>query len=803
MTSLCPGSLFQSSGLNHHSTPTPPTATPSEIDQKLTRQPFNGHDWPRDSPVARVYDVGNTSTSLVLLNRRRKKKCQLRGLTLRNGEFESPAPRRHLSEEPSVNWQHHRKCVVSVTEPFKPQVNLDLGWVNNRQRPPVRFDGGSHVNHRRHTSCRVTGDSPVLGWRGLPRRPATTTAASTTGVDSELRAMSPMLNDPDISQGGRRYLYSIARIYSTSQMKQLKQDQYQQLLLKELSKGYRSPKEYERYLNYLNTPRKTQYGKLDNYEELRRSKSVPPPVHGDDSGRGGESGKGGKKQKRSAFSRAPSQVSSSSRPSTRQRGGGKKKAQRQQSPLPPSGSKPAADSDDTRQHSSEPESDEDPTDHTRKEEESETGDDSAELLSGIRESEENSYRSKDKSTADTIISAQKEPEPESSHTQLALPPPATKDDDGASPRKEEEEGGTARKDDPSPRKGEEEETPRKNAGGSGGGATPSEGKEDRSSEGAVTSTTQAPPPSSSTATSNNFLAFIVSDAEKDDNDSRAAAAVDEDGSEQEKQSSAEETTTPATSTAATTQPGMARDFSDTHMATGHTPRVNKEGRTRPLSRAGRGTEQGAEGEKENSDDDYDDTDDETEKTATKTETAKTNTQTETDKTKTETETEKTNTKTETEKTSKEATKEKEESQQEQLQQQQKKEEGEKEEEPVQRSALEPEPQTIPDTSRTDDSQAEQRGEMGGEEEARTEREAEQDRRAGSPSNEAGRDDERAQESHDREGPRSLIIPVSQHAQDTATTTTTTATDTSSATKKEEVLDLSAESKNRDVDKLEY
>lgn len=46
-----------------------------------------------------------------------------------------------------------------------------------------------------------------------------------------------MLNDPDLSEGGRKYLYSIARIYSTSQMKQLKQDQYHQLLFKELAKG--------------------------------------------------------------------------------------------------------------------------------------------------------------------------------------------------------------------------------------------------------------------------------------------------------------------------------------------------------------------------------------------------------------------------------------------------------------------------------------------------------------------------------------------------------------------------------------
>ena len=91
------------------------------------------------------------------------------------------------------------------------------------------------MNHRRHTSCSVSMDSPVAGWSSrTPRRPAT---GMSCGVDSELRTMTPLLNDPDLSQGGRKYLYSIARIYSTSQMKQLKQDQYHHLLFKELAKG--------------------------------------------------------------------------------------------------------------------------------------------------------------------------------------------------------------------------------------------------------------------------------------------------------------------------------------------------------------------------------------------------------------------------------------------------------------------------------------------------------------------------------------------------------------------------------------
>ena len=62
--------------------------------------------------------------------------------------------------------------------------------------------------------------------------------------------------------------------------------------LTSLPAGYHSPKEYDRYFSYLNTPRKTQFGKLDNYEELRRSVSAPPPHSNSDmGGRGGESEK--------------------------------------------------------------------------------------------------------------------------------------------------------------------------------------------------------------------------------------------------------------------------------------------------------------------------------------------------------------------------------------------------------------------------------------------------------------------------------------------------------------------------------
>lgn len=268
--------------------------------------------------MARVYDIGNTSTKMVLLNRRLKKKSQLRGLTDNNGEIVAPEPDRHIPDEPTTNWHFHRNCLNSSSAPYRPKISLDLGWVNTQQRPPITFDSGSYVNHRRHTSCCVSSESPLVGWNPH-RRPHT---SPTRETEEELRSMGSMLNDPDLSLGERRYLYSIARIYSMSQMKQLKKDQYSQLLLRELTKGYHSPYEYERYYNYLNSPRKTQCGRMNSYRDDHRSQSVPPPAdsHHDTSGRGTQGGdmsrsESKKKNKMTASSRSLQMSSTSSRTS--------------------------------------------------------------------------------------------------------------------------------------------------------------------------------------------------------------------------------------------------------------------------------------------------------------------------------------------------------------------------------------------------------------------------------------------------------------------------------------------------------
>ncbi|XP_025089858.1 nuclear speckle splicing regulatory protein 1-like isoform X2 [Pomacea canaliculata] len=133
--------------------------------------------------------------------------------------------------------------------------------------PPSTFDNGSHVNQNRHISCRVPRDQPVDEL--YRRRPYT--SASMYG---DLGCLWPVLADPDLSFGERRYLYSVACIYNVNPMKQTKQEQYYQLLYKELMKGYYPSEVHQRYLHYLTSPRKTQFGKLD---PEKRAKSAPPP----------------------------------------------------------------------------------------------------------------------------------------------------------------------------------------------------------------------------------------------------------------------------------------------------------------------------------------------------------------------------------------------------------------------------------------------------------------------------------------------------------------------------------------------
>ncbi|XP_052797806.1 muscle M-line assembly protein unc-89-like isoform X4 [Mya arenaria] len=257
MSSLVPGSIFSASGFNRKSTPTPPNVTPAELDNRYKRTNFNGTEWPYDSPVARAYDVSNTSTKLIILNNKYGKNS-----TRLRGYYTGPKkpdryvdPERHRAKSPRFHPEWHDRCLDSSSPKFEPTVRSHLEWVNSSERPPNALIGNrliakSSVNRNRHAMCR-----------------------STPTYDPETRAVSRISMPPskyfsdfsEMSAGEKLYLWSIERIYSMDRMKQLKQDQYKKLLEMEakkddLERGKYEPGEYKRYMRYINSAKDRTYG---------------------------------------------------------------------------------------------------------------------------------------------------------------------------------------------------------------------------------------------------------------------------------------------------------------------------------------------------------------------------------------------------------------------------------------------------------------------------------------------------------------------------------------------------------------
>lgn len=335
MTSLYPGLLFYSVGLNKKSTPVKPETSPSEIDRKLGRAPFNGRPWPKPSPVSSVYDVRNSSTRMIILNNklsRKPKGSRLRGQTDHEGEIVLPEPERHATDsKPQTNWEHHTQCSLSVSKKFvpifPPTVTPTPAWVNQTQRPAMKFDNGSGVNPNHHIQCQGHMDYDIVRWYNAHahrRVGGAHGSRPTSRADgaSASRALSPILNNPALTRGERRYLSSIAKIYSVDNMRQQKQVQYNKLMWKEISKGSYKDGEWEKYQRYLNTPRKTQFGPCDPFRE-KRSVSVPGLNRGGrDENRPYTSQTANRSVAGSSrsTSTAPAKASRNYRPSTRGRG---------------------------------------------------------------------------------------------------------------------------------------------------------------------------------------------------------------------------------------------------------------------------------------------------------------------------------------------------------------------------------------------------------------------------------------------------------------------------------------------------
>ncbi|XP_045173554.2 titin homolog isoform X1 [Mercenaria mercenaria] len=142
MSSLVPGPIFITTGLNRNSTPTPPNTTPAQLDTKYRRIDYNGHDWPCDSPVSRAYDVANTSTKLIILNNKYGKNgTRLRGYYTGPKKPERHVdPNRHRAESPR-NPRFHTSCLDSSSPKFEPTIKTELEWINSSHRPPNALIG--------------------------------------------------------------------------------------------------------------------------------------------------------------------------------------------------------------------------------------------------------------------------------------------------------------------------------------------------------------------------------------------------------------------------------------------------------------------------------------------------------------------------------------------------------------------------------------------------------------------------------------------------------------------------------------
>ncbi|KAL4223265.1 hypothetical protein ACF0H5_016737 [Mactra antiquata] len=214
----------------------------------LKREEYNGHDWPADSPVSRSYDVGNTSTKLIILNN----KYGQNGTRLR-GYYTGPKkpdrmvnPDRHRAKSPR-DPRYHEACLDSSSPKFEPTVKTDLDWLGSSVRPPNALIVKTSVNPHRHASCRSSPE--INSYGGRPH--------SRISLPAKYLYNSEYA---DMTIGEKIYLWSIEKIYNVEKMKKLKQEQYHKLLDGEAKKGYHSRGEMARYRRYISSASDRSYG---------------------------------------------------------------------------------------------------------------------------------------------------------------------------------------------------------------------------------------------------------------------------------------------------------------------------------------------------------------------------------------------------------------------------------------------------------------------------------------------------------------------------------------------------------------
>ncbi|XP_071945919.1 uncharacterized protein [Antedon mediterranea] len=131
-----------------------------------------------------------------------------------------------------------------------------------RQRPKSQTAGSAKPKNNRPKSCHITSqytpDHP--GYVEYLRpfsafRPPLKRVVNIPDAFSN----SQLLQHPNLSEGQKSYLWHTASVYSVSNLKQLQQRRYEQMIQHQVDIGLHNPKECERYIKYLLGQRKRQF----------------------------------------------------------------------------------------------------------------------------------------------------------------------------------------------------------------------------------------------------------------------------------------------------------------------------------------------------------------------------------------------------------------------------------------------------------------------------------------------------------------------------------------------------------------
>ncbi|KAK2161385.1 hypothetical protein LSH36_117g01046 [Paralvinella palmiformis] len=264
IVSLNPGPLFNTPGFNQTYTPVALTASERDIKERFQKEQFSKrYDWPPESPVAEVYDIQNSPAKMVLLNNRTvpRSASHLRGQTDRvQFRAKTPNPDRHSSEiYPRTNPDRHLACKDSSSPRFVRKPKMEHMLSRFRCKSATKSEEAtSYRGSGRHTECRAStaqsrrsSDPAHLTVRKRQRK-----------LPISMQDNKKLLQTKTCKQNAS-YLLSIAQVYDVTKEKEYKQSQYKNLVLKELLRGFHNEEECEKYLRYLDGPRKRPFGSVD------------------------------------------------------------------------------------------------------------------------------------------------------------------------------------------------------------------------------------------------------------------------------------------------------------------------------------------------------------------------------------------------------------------------------------------------------------------------------------------------------------------------------------------------------------